>query len=606
MDPASDMWVQPDMSLNQNMTTYAADFESYYDTECSIRTLGPQAYFNHPLFEAYLITVVGDDGFTFVGHPKDFDWELLRGNTVVAHNASFDYALYRFGVEQGWYPDVPFDCHCTADMVAYFGIPRSLKESSKHQFGIEVSKTVRDDMKGKQWGNMTPEFQEDVRKYALVDSELCLRLWQELGGDWPEAERQISAANRQIGMNGIPIDQELLKKNLETIKARLFEAEQSIPWIGEKTALSRAAINAECRKHSIKPPSSWAADSEEAEEWFKKHGAEHLWAKAVRDYRRINAFMRKLEAFDRGTMSDGRYYGGFMYFGANPTGRFSGSGGNLNLQNLPRAEMFGVSFRQMIKASPGHKLVTADLSQIEVRTLCHLAKDEKALTLIRESADVYEAFGVLLGLYNPEDGPLRGNPALRQKVKTICLGCGYGMGPDRFASDNDMELNDATEAVGLYRRQMKSVVAYWKELQQGLALSHSLEVPYTITIASGRVFDYGRIKRMRDPRRRDSFQYIAKISRFGKKRDIGFYGGKLAENISQGLARDVFADMMSRVADQNLKIIMHVHDEIVCEVPEDSAEEALDTVLGIMSIPPDWISDLPVAAEGTITDFYTK
>ena len=51
---------------------------------------------------------------------------------------------------------------------------------------------------------------------------------------------------------------------------------------------------------------------------------------------------------------------------------------------------------------------------------------------------------------------------------------------------------------------------------------------------------------------------------------------------------------------------MHVHDEIVCEVPEDSAEEALDTVLGIMSIPPDWISDLPVAAEGTITDFYTK
>ena len=195
---------------------------------------------------------------------------------------------------------------------------------------------------------------------------------------------------------------------------------------------------------------------------------------------------------------------------------------------------------------------------------------------------------------------------MRQKVKTICLGCGYGMGPDRFASDNDMELNDATEAVGLYRRQMKSVVAYWKELQQGLALSHSLEVPYTITIASGRVFDYGRIKRMRDPRRRDSFQYIAKISRFGKKRDIGFYGGKLAENISQGLARDVFADMMSRVADQSLKIIMHVHDEIVCEVPEDSAEEALDTVLGIMSIPPDWISDLPVAAEGTITDFYTK
>ena len=160
------------------MTTYALDFESFYDPECSVKTLGPRAYFSHPSFDAYLVTVASDEGFSFVGHPASFDWELLRDQRVVMHNASFDFALYRFGVERGWYPDVPFECHCTADMVAYLGLPRSLKDASAAVLHVEVSKAVRSDMKGKRWESMTPEFQEQVKEYALKDAELCLKLWQ--------------------------------------------------------------------------------------------------------------------------------------------------------------------------------------------------------------------------------------------------------------------------------------------------------------------------------------------------------------------------------------------------------------------------------------------
>ena len=127
--------------------------------------------------------------------------------------------------------------------------------------------------------------------------------------------------------------------------------------------------------------------------------------------------------FMNGTSPDGRYYGGFLYFGAS-TGRFSGSGGNLNLQNLPRGEMFGVDFRKMIKTPEGRSLVVVDLSQIEVRTLCHLAGDTKALQLIAESDDIYHAFGVLLGLHDPAKGPLKQyDPNLRHKVKSIVLEC---------------------------------------------------------------------------------------------------------------------------------------------------------------------------------------
>lgn len=110
------------------MTTYAIDFESYYSKECSIKTLGPLGYFSHPDFDAYMVSVVADDGFTFVGHPKDFDWSLIEGQIVISHNASFDETLYLYGVTQNWWPEAKAaEWHCTADMAAYCGLPRSSK-----------------------------------------------------------------------------------------------------------------------------------------------------------------------------------------------------------------------------------------------------------------------------------------------------------------------------------------------------------------------------------------------------------------------------------------------------------------------------------------------
>ena len=112
-------------------TTYALDFESYYDKECSIKTLGPIGYFSHPQFDAYMVSVVGDDGFSFVGHPKDFDWSLLENNFVLSHNASFDETLYFFGVTKNWWPEVkPLKWFCTADMAAACGYGRSLKAAA--------------------------------------------------------------------------------------------------------------------------------------------------------------------------------------------------------------------------------------------------------------------------------------------------------------------------------------------------------------------------------------------------------------------------------------------------------------------------------------------
>jgi DNA polymerase len=590
-------------------TIFAVDFESYYDKDCSITTLGPRGYFSHPDFDAYMVTVVGNNGFRYAGHPKDFDWTMLDSSVVLSHNASFDESLYLFGVEAGWYAQcTPSAWHCTSDMCAFLGLPRSLKAASAVSFDLEVSKTTRDNMKGKRWESMTEEFRKEVTEYAIVDSELCLRLWIELSDGWPQFERNISRMNRKIGQRGLPIDTALLSANLEGIKLKLFEVESSIPWIGEYTPLSRKAFNEQCRKQGIAPPVSLAQDNPEADAWFADHQKQCPWARSVQDFRRINSFHKKLEAFDYGTMPDGRYYGGIMYCGANPTARFSGSGGNLNLQNLPRDEMFGVNFRNMIRPKEGSKLVVCDLAQIEVRTLLWKAGDEEALELIKTHDDIYEVLAILLGMHDPKDGPLRNNNSLRQRVKAMALGCQFGLSGNGFSAYSGLPLDEANEAVQTYRRKMNKVVQLWDSLRQDIEMTSSLGVPLQLELPSGRSMNYGTLRRMKTKGSdgKSRFSYVGKMVRMGQLRDHRVWHGLLAENLAQAIARDILCDMMLRIEAEGYPILMHVHDEIICEVPEVDSEGALKKILDIMSQPPEWIPDIPVAAEGKILDFYSK
>ncbi len=582
------------------METYALDFETYYDKSCSIKNLGSLGYFSHPEFEAYMVSVVGTDGTKFVGHPDFFDWHTLNGNIVIAHNASFDETLHLYGIKEGWWPEAkPQAWFCTADMAAFCKLPRSLKGAAEESLGYEVSKSTRDRMSGKRWDKLKPEIQKEVCDYALKDAELCLELWLKHNEHWPETERAISHLNRKIVQGGIPIDIDLLKKQLETIKVELFNVEQSIPWNGERPLLSRAAFNDECRKVGLEPPASLAASNEESQKWIDTHSAAHPWVGAVKNWRRINALKKKIESFDYATMPDNRYYGGIMYFGAH-TGRFSGSGGNLNLQNLPRSEMFGVNLRHLIATEESKRLVVVDLSQIEVRTLCWLAKDDGMLDEIANVDDIYEAFAIRFKMWSEESGSLKKkNPALRHKVKQMVLGCGYGAGKNRFREMSGMTQHEANTAVDIYRTHMPTVTRLWAKYNADIKASCAHKIPFSVTLPSGRVLDYGIIKRGAD------FKETALLPRNGKRVPIKLWGGLVAENASQALARDIFSDMLLRVSSAGHNIVFHVHDEMVIEVDAQDAEKVYKGVVDIMSQPPEWI-DLPLDAEGAILTRYEK
>jgi DNA polymerase len=188
-------------------------------------------------------------------------------------------------------------------------------------------------------------------------------------------------------------------------------------------------------------------------------------------------------------------------------------------------------------------------------------------------------------------------------VKAIVLGCGYGCGPEKFSMISKMNLTEAEGAVNLYRTKMKKVVGLWRTYNENMGLSKQQEDEFSIQLPSGRSLNYGHLQAVPHKGR---IQYVAMMNKHSKKMPVKVYGGLLAENASQALARDVFCDMLCRIHDAGLKIIFHVHDEVVLEVPEETANVDLQRVIEIMSTPPDWIPDIPLSAEGSILTKYTK
>ena len=89
----------------------------------------------------------------------------------------------------------------------------------------------------------------------------------------------------------------------------------------------------------------------------------------------------------------------------------------------------------------------------------------------------------------------------------------------------------------------------------------------------------------------------------------GFWGGVFCENLVQATARDVFMHQCLQIEKAGIPVIMRIHDEAVCLVPKESAQERLNQIISIMSTPPEWASKhlyLPLAAEGSLSDVYKK
>jgi hypothetical protein len=169
--------------------TYSLDYETDYDKEYGISECGVYGYLHDPRFNPYLLSVWGED-IQWVGHPKDFPyWDKLSGATYVAHNAGYDRQVLERCIEMGISPEKARPAHwfCTANLSVFLGGPRSLKDACKYLLGIEVSKEMRNWMKGRTWKDALDAGKDgQLLQYALDDAKHCYEIWTKYNDKWPE------------------------------------------------------------------------------------------------------------------------------------------------------------------------------------------------------------------------------------------------------------------------------------------------------------------------------------------------------------------------------------------------------------------------------------
>jgi DNA polymerase I-like protein with 3'-5' exonuclease and polymerase domains len=398
----------------------AIDFEAFYSKDITVVDQGAWHYARAT--DIYMVSMYSDYGVIYVGSPDKAPWLDVGGMNWIMHNAAFDMTLFEALKEQRFVPKIgPQYVYDTADLSSYLGYPRSLAEASKYLLGSEMSKSTRDNMKGKRWKDMTPEFRKEVADYALGDAKNTLEIFKKHGHLMPEHEWEISRMTREMGMRGVPVEIDKLNSAKQALLAEVEKTKALLPWVGKShlPPLSLQAIRDQCAEEGIWAPDSFAEKETQAQKWEEEFGDKYPWVNGVRAFRKANKHLKAVETMISRTRPSGRMGYELKYFGAT-TGRDSGGGG-WNAQNLPKGEIAGVELRKLIVAPEGKTLVVADLAQIESRVISFLARDDASLNIMRSGVDVYEAHArATMGYTDPR--PLKEvDNKLRQLAKARCL-----------------------------------------------------------------------------------------------------------------------------------------------------------------------------------------
>lgn len=587
---------------------FAIDTETFYAKDYSV-SKGVYAYLHSHMFHCYMVSICridGEETFTHIycGEPELFDWDIIpAGSLLVAHNAAFDKNVLARVEELGLIPSGfcnSMEWADTADLAAYLNAPRNLKGAADVLLGLkDVDKTTREEMEGVTWQEARNRgWEKRLKDYCSADAEICARLWAKCAARWPQHERKVSELNRRMGDKGIRVDYDSLAEGRGKVLRVINEAEEQIPWADRTTVESRKAFFEQCAIDGLPLPGSLDKKEPDTQKWVQKYAPEHPWISASITYKSARGLLGKLTTLEERIRPDGTAdVNRLLYCGAG-TGRFAGSSG-FNSQNLPREEQHGVNLRSLFIPATGNKFIICDLAQIEARVLLYLAGDTEQLSRISTGENLYEVHARTTMGYTGEETLKKANPNLYALAKARVLGLGYGCSGQRFrdlaASLAGVELTEeeAVQQVMDFRASNPRIVRLWMALDQRLKMHHQRD--FVLDLISGRQILYRDVHT-------EYGDWFATV----QKRRSKLYGGKLCENLVQATARDIFVEMLLAIEKAGYDIRLHVHDEVVVEVPVATAQQAADHIQKIMSTPPVWAPELPLAAEYTIADHYCK
>ncbi|MDU1114636.1 MAG: DNA polymerase [Clostridium butyricum] len=343
---------------------------------------------------------------------------------------------------------------------------------------------------------------------------------------------------------------------------------------------------------------------------------------------------------------DGRVRGLLQFYGANRTGRWAGRG--VQVQNLPQNHLPDLddarnilkngdfdtleflfdsipdTLSQLIRTAfiptEGNRFIVADFSAIEARVIAYIAGEEWRLEVFKQGGDIYCASASKMFGVPVEKHGVNGELRAKGKIAELALGYGGAGGAirafDKAGSIPDEEL---PKIVSDWRKASPHITKLWWDVDKAakkairekttVTLHHGIKFIYDpgvlfIELPSGRRLSYIRPKIEPGPYDKDIITYDGMQQTSRQWTRLETYGPKLVENIVQAFARDCLGETMFNVKEAGFNIVMHVHDELILDVPK--GESSVEEICELFAKPISWAPGIPLTADGYECDYYMK
>lgn len=612
------------------MKQIVLDFETYYDSDYSLRKMTPVEYINDPRFQTIGCAVKEDGGKAFwLTHEELVVYltKLPRRVTIISHNALFDMCIL------AWvYDYVPYLMIDTLGMArAWLG--HALRSLSLDSVARHLNLGVKGGAVHKVIGMNIESikaagFYHEYAAYSCNDADLCWDIYRTfVAQGFPVNEIAVMDTVLRCAVQpAFVLDQQMLYEHLNYTIARKQDLLARTGLDSRDSLMSNDRFADALRTMGVEPPTKISLTTgKEAYAFAKTDQAfmdleEHenadvqalvsarLGIKSTIEETRTQRLISISQLTWRGTSTPPSLIPMALRYSGAHTHRLSGDW-KLNMQNLPR----GGTIRKAIKAPKGMRVVACDASQIEARIAGWFCGADGLTNAFANNEDVYSSFAskVFNRPVNKKE-----NPVERFIGKTAILGLQYGLGWTKFQKTVAMQskaqvgqevvLSDA-EAAGVittYRQTYHQIPKMWNIL--GGLIPRMTQRDFSFELGP-LTFEFERI-------RLPSGLYLNYHGLENKNGQWWFtyggkpkylYGGKMLENIVQALARICVMDAAINVRKlTGLPLHLQVHDELVYVTDESVADEHLIVVHREMCKRPPWGLGIPLNAEGDVGNTY--
>ncbi len=603
------------------MNLITLDFETYYTTkDLGFKTQTTEEYVRDPRFEVVGVAVkVNNEPTQWCSDSLDeidlwlhqFDWD---NSMVVAHNAMFDMAIlnWHFDIR----PKAIADTLSMARAINGIEVGNSLKKLALHyELGVKGEEVLQ--AVNLRRRDFSEQQLAEYGAYCINDVDLTYDLFLTLLPMFQKVElKLIDLTIRMFTEPQLRLDESLLQQHLVEVKNRkkllLDECGANI-----EDLMSNQKFAEVLRGLGVEPPMKISlttgkealalAKSDEGFKALAEHPDERVQTLvAARLGNKTTLEETRTERLI-GIAGRGKIPVPLSYYAAH-TGRWGGSD-KINFQNFPSRGTNAGKLKKAILAPEGHVIIDCDSAQIEARVLAWFAGQKDLVEAFRNGEDVYKIMAS--AIYRKEREEV--TPSERFVGKTTILGAGYGMGSAKFQTQLktfgvSVSTEESARIISTYRGTYPSIPTLWKSGSTAIdAMSKKRTVTWGngcisisaegILMPNGLYQRYPNLRKVRDKDGKDQYIYDS------RKGAVKLYGGKLTENICQGLARCIIGEQLIKIS-RKYRVVLTVHDAVACVAPKEEAQEAMAYVMECMRFVPSWAQGIPLNCEAGIGESY--